>query len=963
MSTRSASTATNALTGNGDATIRLWDLSAGDCLRILHGHWEPILGLVWSGDGTRALSGSGDRSLRLWDVKSGVCLRSFTGHEGSVNAVAWSADQRRAVSAGQDRTIRLWDLETGHCITELEGHMAAIWCLACSTDCRRVLSGSSDRTLRLWDTETGKCLRTLEGHTDEILSVAWNAKQDRTLSGSRDKTLRLWDLEKGECVRIISGHNGPVRDMAWSADEHLIFSSDLSRHDALRLWNLDTEKCIGIFEDHASDVCAVGWSAHSHLGLSGDEKGVVRFWDLSWFVTDRRLAEARAPSPSLTDHVHYTNAKVLLVGDSGAGKTGLANVLVGQPWQPTDSTVGAWATQWNLPITSDHGIEREIWLWDFGGQADQRLIHQLYMDETALAALIFDGQKSDVFETIGEWDRDLTRASGNGFAKLLVAGRVDAGGLRLSRNEFETFASEHAFDCFLETSAKTGIGCEQLKEAISDNIKWENIPWRSSPLLFKRLKDEIIRLRDEGRVLMRFNELRETLRIRLPAELASFSIEQLKAVLALLAGPGAVWELKFGAWVLLQPERINAYAQAVIRTMRDDQQERGCISEERVLRGDLIYYSSMRRLEADEERFILLAMDQILVERRICLRAQTDNGPLLVFPSYYRRERAEQVGHPAVLVSYRFTGFLDEIYSTLVVRLHHTTAFEPSGLWRYAADFKTLTGKQLGVKLTRQAHKVGELEVYFDPTIPIEEKIIFSKYVHEHLLDTAKNVVRFRRYLCPYCGTPVLHFDVATERLEAKKKDILCVKCDDPKKRVPLWDELEQLFGSDRIRSQVTVLKQESDSTLDGESKERVLVGEVISTVALAGQIAREFNVSDHGIDMEIEFKSDAGEATGRKIYLQLKSGDSYLTKREGGRVEIFRIRKARHADYWRKQAFPVVLLIRGSDGVIRWMDVREYLVRESESGNKTVNQIIFDGQSFDVMSVRRWREWALSQI
>ena len=34
----------------------------------------------------------------------------------------------------------------------------------------------------------------------------------------------------------------------------------------------------------------------------------------------------------------------------------------------------------------------EIWLWDFGGQADQRLIHQLYMEETALTVLVFDGQ-------------------------------------------------------------------------------------------------------------------------------------------------------------------------------------------------------------------------------------------------------------------------------------------------------------------------------------------------------------------------------------------------------------------------------------------------------------------------------------------------------------------------------------------------------------------------------------------
>src|SRR5205085_8705 len=137
------------------------------------------------------------------------------------------------------------------------------------------------------------------------------------------------------------------------------------------------------------------------------------------------------------------------------------------------------------------------------------------------------------------------------------------------------------------------------------------------------------------------------------------------------------------------------YAQAVIQTMRADEHERGCLSEERVLNGDLIYHSSIARFTAHEERFVLLAMHQTLLERGLCLREHTDKGSLLIFPSYYRRERAELAGHPAVLVSYRFNGFLDEIYATLVVQLHHTRPFEQDKLWRYAADFKTLTGKQL----------------------------------------------------------------------------------------------------------------------------------------------------------------------------------------------------------------------------------------------------------------------------
>lgn len=131
-------------------------------------------------------------------------------------------------------------------------------------------------------------------------------------------------------------------------------------------------------------------------------------------------------------------------------------------------------------------------------------------------------------------------------------------------------------------------------------------------------------------------------------------------MLTLLAGPGVVWELAFGSWVLLQPERINAYAQAVIRTLQADEHQRGCLMEERVLKGDLMYESSMERLQSDEERFVLLAMHQTLVERGLCLRQPTTQGNLLVFPSYYRKERPDIVQYPAVQVNYRFTGFLDE---------------------------------------------------------------------------------------------------------------------------------------------------------------------------------------------------------------------------------------------------------------------------------------------------------------
>ena len=89
--------------------------------------------------------------------------------------------------------------------------------------------------------------------------------------------------------------------------------------------------------------------------------------------------------------------------------------------------------------------------------------------------------------------------------------------------------------------------------------------------------------------------------------------------------------------------------------------------------------------------------------------------------------------------------------------------------------------------------------------------------------------------------------------------------------------------------------------------------------------------------------------------------GDSYLRERNGEGAEVFTIKDKRHAHYWMAQAFPVLLVIRNAEGELRWMEVRDWLKQESDNGMKTVKQIVFEGERFDVMSVRRRREKVLS--
>jgi hypothetical protein len=203
---------------------------------------------------------------------------------------------------------------------------------------------------------------------------------------------------------------------------------------------------------------------------------------------------------------------------------------------------------------------------------------------------------------------------------------------------------------------------------------------------------------------------------------------------------------------------LSRYAAAVVRRVRKHRQEMGCIREDEFLAGDLDY-QDFTRLPREDEKVVLRALLEIFIGSSWCLRQQSDDKVLLTFPSYFRRERKEQPSRPNVLVTYRFFGPVDEIYATLVVRLHHTVAFSSTDLWNSAADFQTQTGASLGITLTREGEGASRLEVYFAPGIDANSRVLFLRYIHDHLERHAQSVQRVRHYAysrkgCGAAGQP-----------------------------------------------------------------------------------------------------------------------------------------------------------------------------------------------------------------
>ena len=185
-----------------------------------------------------------------------------------------------------------------------------------------------------------------------------------------------------------------------------------------------------------------------------ETRNPLRGSDLSELVARSLSPEVTVPVVPLAPHqVQYTNAKVLLVGESGAGKTGLSKRF----WLPKMGaerlTVGV-GDAMEAARGLERRVEREIWLWDFGGQADQRLIHQLYMDETALAVLVFD--RPEAKTSSRRWASGIATSprAARGSSPSCWWPGGDAGGLTRQPDPGREFRKERGFAEFLETSAK-----------------------------------------------------------------------------------------------------------------------------------------------------------------------------------------------------------------------------------------------------------------------------------------------------------------------------------------------------------------------------------------------------------------------------------------------------------------------------------------------------------------------------
>ena len=843
----------------------------------LRANTDVILRLSWSPDGRTLASTSVDHTIRLWDWERDTLVKTLSGHAHGVNEVAWDPAGKWLASCSFDCSVRIWDLESGSTIRDLQGHSADVSSISLSPSGDRLVSGSADKSIRLWRTDTWEELSRLEGHTDSVYRVAWSPKDDWFASCSKDGTTILWDgstlqprfksrrtgkrsrpssvawspTGRRLCITSFDGtvsiwtsvdseveassvdlahHSDVVRSATFSSDERLLATS--SGDNTVRIWRTDTWQPVAQFDEPTANYWPQGIAFHPKhpvLATFGEHDRVIRIWRLE--------VDALLGGTPREDEPAYRNAKAVLLGDTGVGKSALRLVLTGEPFAPTVSTYGRRVWTFSVDQHEENGQRetRETLLWDMAGQPGYRLIHQLHLNEVAVAILVFDARQAtgDPLASVRHWERALRQAQQRQGAqavplkRFLVVGRADIQAVALSPARIEAIVRDWELDGFFETSAQEGRGIVELALAIRSAIDWNVLPKVKSPEYFGRVKDFLLAQKSGGRLIATVDDLYRTLTDAHPNESPDDARAVFEVCITRLENRDLLRRLSFGGLILLQPELLDVYASAIVQGAEaEGSSASGSIAEADALDGRFNMPQSERLQDRRLERLLLIATIEELLEHQLALREPAADGAYLVFPSQFTSDWVEGTDPQGQTASVAFEGPVRNLYATLVVRLAHSGEFkiDRKGMWRNAAVFTADMGGECGFSLRESADGSGELRVFFrtDPhggKAAPHTQYRFEAFVLSHLEKRALDgsVKLTRHFVCPECGTPVPSAWASGLRAQSK----LTMQCPIDGVEIALAEPLERLGARDDVnRMEIT-----ADRARDRGVSEVVLMG------------------------------------------------------------------------------------------------------------------------------------------
>ena len=169
-------------------------------------------------------------------------------------------------------------------------------------------------------------------------------------------------------------------------------------------------------------------------------------------------------------------AKLLIVGEAGAGKTSLAKKIQDREYklQETElSTEGIDVIKWSFPLDKER--EFKVNIWDFGGQEIYHATHQFFLTKRSLYTLVADSRKEDT--DFYYWLNIVEKLSNNSPLLIIKNEKQDR---QIDINESALRGQFTNLEKTLTTNLKNNRGLEKITDEIKHYI--QNLPHVGQPL-------------------------------------------------------------------------------------------------------------------------------------------------------------------------------------------------------------------------------------------------------------------------------------------------------------------------------------------------------------------------------------------------------------------------------------------------------------------------------------------------
>ncbi|XP_054606568.1 ras-related protein Rab-26 [Nothobranchius furzeri] len=180
------------------------------------------------------------------------------------------------------------------------------------------------------------------------------------------------------------------------------------------------------------------------------------------------------PSISNSSEFYDIAFKVMLVGDSGVGKTCLLVRFKDGAFLAGSfiSTVGI---DFRNKVLTIDGVKVKLQIWDTAGQERFRSVtHAYYRDAHALL-LLYDVTNKSSFDNIQAWLTEIHEYAQQDVVLMLLGNKADATHDRVvKREDGEKLAKEFGVP-FMETSARSGLNVELAFTAVAKELKHRSV--------------------------------------------------------------------------------------------------------------------------------------------------------------------------------------------------------------------------------------------------------------------------------------------------------------------------------------------------------------------------------------------------------------------------------------------------------------------------------------------------------